>query len=622
MSARARRWVACAWAAIGVGLTVVTPAQTVVHAADAPTGVVGNSCVIALSNDALNYTTTLSSSVTFRLKCAWSGAGGGTPTTDYTSEFKPFYSDTPTQIGMYNATGGAGTSPVVRHGTGTRSRICNVTAFTRVDGGAVPGRGEWSWRCSSITGSGGGNLVVDELVLAWSTGGAMLSFGGGVRICGLGRDTYTWGSPVVTDAYSCERTTAALFDTTEPAYDWAYLAATACSTIDVDGNGAEWDTLVTSSNPLNLDISWDAEDPPVALFFYHPGIERLAGKNILDDLEYGDDYVMFEGFDKPNLHPPGDADPTEFSYAAVIKQLAKIGGGSTPTADPFIASQVLIGCAWSTPLGVTVEVRAFGDDFGDTPYRRECMDLKVAWSGTLSSGSVKGWISISPLEPGFPIELSWRLAPAGEEPTDWSSWVEYDLVNDALNEIVIGPVGGAIGDVELRCQDSEGIMDDAFGSDGTWGSIPLPDTIGEDQGDGNCISRSGIGLSPSSWLPAGARIGVCLTKWAVIPSASQWAIIRASGESISDHVPFSYVIDVGGLLKDTFAGAPDAVTAHQSDCLNLIEDESEIGMGDVGICPSTVSSSGIVTLRSILVVVFWFGFGWGVWHQTRQVLSR
>jgi hypothetical protein len=131
----------------------------------------------------------------------------------------------------------------------------------------------------------------------------------------------------------------------------------------------------------------------------------------------------------------------------------------------------------------------------------------------------------------------------------WEGTLEHVVVSDELWSE----------DVALYCTDADGMVLIA-------GNAGLPDHDGGVVGGGGpgvdtpqaCLSGSGIGLSPSSWLPAAGRMGTCLVRVLFLPSGEGIEGFREALEEDTSlghwYEPLSVVPEAFQLLSQSGEG--------------------------------------------------------------------
>lgn len=192
-------------------------------------------------------------------------------------------------------------------------------------------------------------------------------------------------------------------------------------------------------------------------------------------------------------------------------------------ADSGVENLALYGFHDDTGLDITTVVDRDGDALGDgTPL----------------------------IEPGWEGSLEHTVVSAELWSEDVSVWCY-----DAWGQILIAPAGGL--------PDRDGGV--VGGADG-------------EVTPGDCMSGSGIGINPSSWLPAAGRMGVCIVRVLVIPTEDGLeSFVSDADEAVGETPPFSLIA----------AGVDFA-----SDVSGEVSSPSGTGCFDIGIAPVGVTADG------------------------------
>lgn len=219
------------------------------------------------------------------------------------------------------------------------------------------------------------------------------------------------------------------------------------------------------------------------------------------------------------------------------------------------------------------------------------------------------------------LDLEVRQAFPGGDFGTWES-VDTDIEPPASEEYTV--VADQSGDVDTwfhwRCQDAEGwwVLKAIIG-----GGFP-GSPIGIDDSAAGCIESASFGLNPSSWVPGLLRSGTCLMSALWVPSDDALDELTARADEATEHVPISYVYETTALVAGVVTGAPEAITANETDCLVLLG-ESVGGTNDpfdgatYGFCEAD-DPAFIVTARAVQVWFFWVSFAFGMLMATKSVV--
>jgi len=159
----------------------------------------------------------------------------------------------------------------------------------------------------------------------------------------------------------------------------------------------------------------------------------------------------------------------------------------------------------------------------------------------------------------------------------------------------------------LRCTDDQGTVYDR-----QWASAVR--LIGDADGSSEegCYAQTGIGASPSSWVPGLGRVVSCTLRVLFVPDADQ---VQESWDGLLDTVkenaPAAWVYDAYELVKDSAVGTQAAVTASASGCVQVIPDGGALVESEAGsVCPATMDIGVLESARPYLGFMVWVGWAW------------
>lgn len=172
----------------------------------------------------------------------------------------------------------------------------------------------------------------------------------------------------------------------------------------------------------------------------------------------------------------------------------------------------------------------------------------------------------------------------------------------------------------LSCDDDAGTLNFQYKAPSGVGKLPLPETYG-DRFD-ECLDGVNFGWRPSSWVPAFFRTTGCVAEVLFVPVGSDIDAFLDGWGAISSKAPLSFIVETGSMLYGFFDDLPSTLTAHRSDCVDVLGASPEVGAEDgVEICPVDLASAPVTLVRNVLAAGVYLGYGWGLWQSTRRVLS-
>lgn len=157
----------------------------------------------------------------------------------------------------------------------------------------------------------------------------------------------------------------------------------------------------------------------------------------------------------------------------------------------------------------------------------------------------------------------------------------------------------------VRCFDSLGslILD---GTGDVYVYDPDSGTWSEADGFGDCLSGSGIGLNPASWVPAVGSMGVCIIRVSVVPSAAAMESRLERFEALRDQPPIQWADEGVTYVTGTDIEFADWATAGP-ECFDVM---------DTAVCPRTWASGVTVPGWVVGVLLFglWSSLVFAVWR--------
>lgn len=589
-----------------------------------PPDVVGTSCLISNSSDATTASAAVGSAVVFRLKCNWSPYDTSRPHAGWYPALRPFDNNgcasttvcddfTPTMLWFQEYTGTPSSSDLtVRHGAATRGVICNVTAFTVVDG-PIPAdatSGEWSWRCSSWTNwFGANNVTLDNATLLFgSSGSPSQAIGSGVAIGGGADSDLTPGTGTSWSG-SLDWVTAAGFDAADPLYDWSVDPAAGCERLSFTGPSGS--TVWRKGAPLTFTVSWTEGNAPAMLWLRFPLSGLLS--------QYADGTTVTFGSGPVNV-PAGFvpyATPGVSNVSDPVDGEWTFDGTESITIDQLgpdaRASDLLIMCIFNDSEGVEYGFHPWsGSSVSDVPPLRQCSLLGIARPAAAIDGE-------------FTVLFHAAIASGSSDvgPVTVDRWDGADWVNvfedqtfggdDPPVPYVMDSLGQGVEELRFRCTDADGVLE---GGRITGGPGYVAIVVGD---DGFC-DVGDVGLNPSSWLPAGGRLLGCVARSLFVPSDESLNRLQASADELTERAPVSFLSETLPLVSGSMSGAASAIEANGAGCLTLMPAGLLDGLGAQSACPSTVDSSGLSTVRTLIGSAFWIGAAWSLFLITRKLV--
>lgn len=174
----------------------------------------------------------------------------------------------------------------------------------------------------------------------------------------------------------------------------------------------------------------------------------------------------------------------------------------------------------------------------------------------------------------------------------------------------------------VRCESEFGFGYDTFDGTSPWGATPLDGaTPTDDAGERElsaCLSQSGIGLSPSSWVPAAGRMFTCVMSVLFVPDGSA---VQDAWEGLDtaahEHVPLAWIADGLELMRDLVNGIDTAVIANEGDCIEWLS-----AFGAAPSClDDTLATTQWPAIRVWLGRFVWFFFGLWVLSEAMAIVN-
>lgn len=157
----------------------------------------------------------------------------------------------------------------------------------------------------------------------------------------------------------------------------------------------------------------------------------------------------------------------------------------------------------------------------------------------------------------------------------------------------------------VRCFDSLGSMT-LDGTGDVYVYDPTTGTWSEADGFGDCLTSSGIGLNPASWVPALGSMGVCIIRVSVVPSSAAMASRLDRFDDLRDDPPLQWVDEGATYITGTDISFADWAVAGP-DCFDVVDTE---------ICPRTWTAAVSIPGWVIGVLLFglWSSLVFAVWR--------
>lgn len=267
-----------------------------------------------------------------------------------------------------------------------------------------------------------------------------------------------------------------------------------------------------------------------------------------------------------------------------------------------------------------------------------CSQTRVEWPyrRNLSAGDTQRWwishriIGYTGTDPDVLIEYAtWDdgtlTGPPAYSSLTWETVADLSPGEGGFYDLEAG-YDGTSAQYLLRCVDETGTY-----YNGKWApGMKLgedPTESGEPRSEASCLRQSGIGLSPSSWVPGLVGMGTCTLRVLFIPSGAALSDLEASGDALADRAPVSFLAESADMLYGALDGSAAAVEANEDDCVqllgsNLLDDVAPAYSYPVEACPTAIAGGTVTTTRSVVGVAFWFGAAWMLWGMTRRLLAR
>lgn len=573
---------------------------------------VGSSCVIAVSNDQAAIDASWSTSATIKLKCNWSPLNHGTVQTAEAIVFPDNTACDPgfincairttgvtTTITFWNYTGTPTGTPYQRHGAADGARTCTMSNYSAVRTGSLAA--EYTFKCSA-TANGGFGCNCAHLENAFITGSGTTPFAG-IGTGGTTHGNIASGSQT-TWTGSFKRVTWATFDATEPEYTWD--PPEACETLRMYianpgrtiNPGASMDVDFTSGIPALvltgtgvLRYRWSPTDPWVAMYdaATYTGLVPTAWTvtNATGGARTG---VTFEvectGAGTAYLrgdNSAGEATPqAPRPCAAVVINWPDEGSYGPAETVPF--SFVVGNSAGGDVTGMVISGGRFGNAQSDT------VDV-VTDASTVTFSDLDGTPGAFPVGPGgYLASFSFT--------NEW-------ITDDGLF---------------ARCEDADGYLNLQYQAPATVGKLPIPEGYG-DRFE-TCLDGVNFGWRPSSWVPAFFRTTACVAQVLFVPVDSDVTAFVDGWDALSAKAPVSFVSETGTAMYGLFDDLPSSLTAHRTDCTEVLPDSPDIGAPTgVSICPADLSSGTLTLVRGFLAAGVYIGTAFFLWQSTRRVLA-
>lgn len=324
---------------------------------------------------------------------------------------------------------------------------------------------------------------------------------------------------------------------------------------------------------------------------------------------------------------------------------AATAGGLIPSTQTFTNS------TGGPRTGVTLEVHCAGDGGsylrgdnspgGVTPQQpRPCDVLTLGWpdEGNYSGGEPV-WldINVGTTDPDSIVGLLVGGGRFGNEQTDVvASVIDVDSITwlapgGVTESFPIGSgsfKGSFMFDLDwttddglyVKCEDAAGFRTLQYIAPSGVGKLPVPETYGNRLD--LCLDGVNFGIRPSSWLPSFFKTSACFAQVMFVPLDDDVSGFLDDWDALAAKAPISFVVEVGTALMSTFSDTPSQLAAHRNDCLEVLDAEDEVGeSADVSVCPSTLSSPTLTTVRGFLAGAVYLGTGLGLYTATRKLIS-
>lgn len=174
-------------------------------------------------------------------------------------------------------------------------------------------------------------------------------------------------------------------------------------------------------------------------------------------------------------------------------------------------------------------------------------------------------------------------------PTDGETDFSFDVT--ASFQAFVSTERLGLDRMAVRCETEYGFAYMTF--DGTdWGPSALDSVAPGGDADeiemASCLSSSGIGLSPSSWVPSVGRMFSCLGSALFVPSddffSDQWTELQFLA---NDAVPFSWVLGGVEVAQSSVHGLSGFVDANTNSCVTWLQaDVDGLDTEPANVCPS------------------------------------
>ena len=269
-------------------------------------------------------------------------------------------------------------------------------------------------------------------------------------------------------------------------------------------------------------------------------------------------------------------------------------------------------------LGLFDNVTSAGDG-----RQRPCLLPFVYWplDESISAGQTRSWTithnGLAPSGYASTITVDFTTYDEAVGVPSATSWPGLTWTNVVTN-MALGTSGtyaltagytGSVAQYLFRCTDYQGTL---YGSGPFSSALRLRPPSGgtAEEKEASCLSSSGIGAWPSSWVPGLVRMGSCVLKSMFIPSSEvTTGFQRDVNAVLASHTPSNYAASYVPLATQVVVGLDDSLVSHRDDSLTLLP--ASVLPGGSTLPAQTLDSTDLPTdsaMRPVLLVLLWLGF--------------